>query len=99
MQRIDNKFTQPSYAGLPHAAEADDEYKGYFIPKGSIVIGNIFAIHMDPVRYPDPTSFQPERFYAPDEPVRWRSGPESKDRDQYVGLVFDGGLYLTYPCL
>ncbi len=26
--------------GLPHITTADDEYKGYLIPKGSLVIGN-----------------------------------------------------------
>lgn len=25
---------------VPHRTMADDEYRGYFIPKGSIVIGN-----------------------------------------------------------
>ncbi len=28
--------------GLPHAALEDDEYNGYFIPKGSIVIANVW---------------------------------------------------------
>ena len=27
------------YAGVPHATSEDDEYRGYLIPKGSIVIG------------------------------------------------------------
>ncbi|EIN07330.1 cytochrome P450 [Punctularia strigosozonata HHB-11173 SS5] len=48
--------------GLPHAASEDDEYNGYFIPKGSIVIGNIWAILQDPSHYPKPESFNPDRF-------------------------------------
>ena len=28
--------------GLPHATLEDDDYKGYFIPKGSIVFANIW---------------------------------------------------------
>ena len=29
--------------GLPHATTADDEYNGYFIPKNSIVMGNVWC--------------------------------------------------------
>lgn len=28
--------------GTPHKTLADDEYNGYFIPKGSVVFGNIW---------------------------------------------------------
>ena len=28
--------------GVPHRATADDEYNGYFIPKGTIVFSNIW---------------------------------------------------------
>lgn len=28
--------------GLPHLNTADDNYKGYFIPKGSIIMGNVW---------------------------------------------------------
>lgn len=30
---------------FPHVAAADDEYKGYFIPKGSLVIGNSWCVN------------------------------------------------------
>ncbi|KAJ3556830.1 hypothetical protein NM688_g1807 [Phlebia brevispora] len=69
--------------GIPHQAEKDDEYKGYFIPKGSTVISNIWAIHMDPEKYPDPTSFYPERYYKPGEPTPWGTGPGT-GRDHYA---------------
>jgi cytochrome P450 len=46
------------------AAEEDDTWDGYFIPKGTTVVGNLWAIHMDPVRYPNPTLFNPDRFLA-----------------------------------
>ncbi|KAF4566385.1 hypothetical protein EYR36_011811 [Pleurotus pulmonarius] len=48
-----------SYAAVSHASMADDEYDGYFIPKGSIVVGSI--LH-DPVMYPKPFDFNPDRF-------------------------------------
>ncbi|KAF9806399.1 hypothetical protein IEO21_08677 [Rhodonia placenta] len=74
----------PLPLGIPHKADEDDVYDGYLIPKGSTVIGNIWAIHMDPVRYPDPTAFKPERFYNPDGKLNWASGPDTHNRDQYV---------------
>ena len=63
-------------------ASEDDEYKGFFIPKGSTVIGNIWAIHMDPERYTKPEIFNPERFYEPGKPTRFGSGNgQDSDRD------------------
>jgi len=29
-------------AGVPHVATEDDVYKGYFIPKGAIVVPNVW---------------------------------------------------------
>ncbi|KAJ7101281.1 cytochrome P450 [Mycena belliarum] len=47
---------------LPHNLMAEDEYRGYRIPAGSIIIGNTWAILHDEVTYPDPYSFKPERW-------------------------------------
>ncbi|KAH9929014.1 cytochrome P450 [Epithele typhae] len=47
---------------VPHRSLEDDEYKGYFIPKGSIIITNISAFSHDPIMYPNPDVFSPERF-------------------------------------
>ncbi|KAF5385582.1 hypothetical protein D9757_006772 [Collybiopsis confluens] len=55
------------YPPLPlcvsHASIEDDVYRDCFIPKGCIVIPNIWAMNRDPERYPDPNAFRPERFY------------------------------------
>ncbi|PPR03343.1 hypothetical protein CVT24_012583 [Panaeolus cyanescens] len=48
--------------GLPHVSQVDDVYKGYRIPKGSIVIPNAWAMLHDEDIYADPLSFKPERF-------------------------------------
>ncbi|RDX44595.1 CyP450 monooxygenase [Lentinus brumalis] len=48
--------------GIPHRSLEEDEYRGYRIPKGSIVISNIWAYSRDPSVYPDPEAFMPERF-------------------------------------
>ncbi|KAF7977286.1 hypothetical protein HWV62_4247 [Athelia sp. TMB] len=47
---------------IPHLLAADDEYKGYFLPKGAIVIANAWQILNDEDAYPDPSAFRPERF-------------------------------------
>ncbi|KAH6919340.1 cytochrome P450 98A3 [Coprinopsis sp. MPI-PUGE-AT-0042] len=47
---------------VPHAASEDDVYNDYFIPRGTIVMPNSWAIFRDPAIYPDPYEFRPERF-------------------------------------
>ncbi|EIW87255.1 cytochrome P450 [Coniophora puteana RWD-64-598 SS2] len=48
--------------GLPHCTTEDDVYNGFFIPKGSIVQANLWAMLRDEDVYPDPSAFAPERF-------------------------------------
>ena len=48
--------------GVPHAVTQDDEYMGYHIPKGAGVMNNVWAIHMDPKRHPEPRQFDPDRY-------------------------------------
>ncbi|GJE96382.1 cytochrome P450 [Phanerochaete sordida] len=47
---------------VAHCSTADDVYRGYFIPKGSLVLANSWAMLHDPAMYPSPTSFDPDRF-------------------------------------
>ncbi|CAL1709841.1 unnamed protein product [Somion occarium] len=47
---------------MPHSTSSSDTYRGYYIPKGAIVIGNAWSILHDPQHYPNPFSFNPERF-------------------------------------
>ncbi|KAG2069074.1 cytochrome P450 [Suillus decipiens] len=48
--------------GIPRATSSDDVYDGYFIPKGTTVQYNTWAISRDEKRYPDASRFMPERF-------------------------------------
>ncbi|KAI1500781.1 cytochrome P450 [Biscogniauxia marginata] len=48
--------------GVPHAVIRDDEYMGYKIPKGVGVLWNVWAVHNDPERHPDPRRFDPNRW-------------------------------------
>ncbi|KAF5368851.1 hypothetical protein D9758_002854 [Tetrapyrgos nigripes] len=48
--------------GVPHAVIEDDYYEGYLIPKGTIVITNVWSLNLDPEIYgPDADQFRPER--------------------------------------
>ncbi|KAJ3487194.1 hypothetical protein NLI96_g3706 [Meripilus lineatus] len=48
--------------GIEHMVITDDEYEGYLIPEGTIVVPNAWAMLHDPVDYPSPEEFKPERF-------------------------------------
>ncbi|KAL4932108.1 cytochrome P450 [Aspergillus undulatus] len=48
--------------GTPHASSEDDTYRGYYIPKGTVILGNSWAINLNPEYYPNPDEFNPLRF-------------------------------------
>ncbi|CAE6427787.1 unnamed protein product [Rhizoctonia solani] len=54
--------------GVPHACAEDDMYKGYFIPKDAVVMGNAWAMCYNPEIYADPERFNPDRFMDPTTP-------------------------------
>ncbi|GJJ11875.1 hypothetical protein Clacol_006113 [Clathrus columnatus] len=48
--------------GVPHALSEDDIYEGYFIPKGTDCVVNVWGLNHDQNVYgPDAESFRPER--------------------------------------
>ncbi|KAJ7928082.1 cytochrome P450 [Mycena leptocephala] len=51
---------------VAHCTSEDDIYEGYFIPKGTMVLPNIWAMVHDESIYPDPEKFSPERFLNAD---------------------------------
>ncbi|XP_041987254.1 probable cytochrome P450 303a1 [Aricia agestis] len=48
--------------GVPHRALRDTTLAGYNIPAETMVLSNYTNILLDPVLYPDPYAFKPERF-------------------------------------
>nr|BAL05123.1 cytochrome P450 [Phanerodontia chrysosporium] len=56
--------------GVPHRLTVDDEYRGYHIPAGTIVMINAWAILRDESVYPDPDVFRPERYLDSDGRLR-----------------------------
>ncbi|KAG2366904.1 cytochrome P450 [Suillus spraguei] len=47
---------------IPHRVTEDDIHDWYYIPKGSLVIPNIWSMLNDPQTYANPSQFNPERF-------------------------------------
>jgi cytochrome P450 len=52
--------------GFPHCVAEDDIHDGYYIPKGSVIVPNIWFMLNDPERYANPSEFNPERFLGND---------------------------------
>ncbi|KAF2014331.1 cytochrome P450 [Aaosphaeria arxii CBS 175.79] len=84
---------------LPHASTTEDIYKGYRIPKGAVFLPNIWWFTHDPSVYPDPMSFNPDRFLKTDGHV-----PEPDPRNYVFGFgrricpgryVADNALFIT----
>ncbi|GAB6023742.1 hypothetical protein CHUAL_008497 [Chamberlinius hualienensis] len=50
---------------LPHRVTKDTTLYGYNIPKDTMVLPNIWAVHYDKDLWGDPENFRPERFIGP----------------------------------
>ncbi|KAK0500314.1 cytochrome P450 [Armillaria luteobubalina] len=50
--------------GIAHRNVQEDVYRGYYIPAGTTVIGNAWAMLHDEKDYPNPHVFDPERFIS-----------------------------------
>ncbi|TFK84330.1 cytochrome P450 [Polyporus arcularius HHB13444] len=51
---------------VPHMLTEDDVYNGYYLPKGTLVVANTWAILHDEKTYPEPAKYNPDRFLRPD---------------------------------
>ncbi|KAK1226322.1 hypothetical protein PQX77_010707 [Marasmius sp. AFHP31] len=47
---------------IPHGTTASEEYKGYLIPKDTVIFVNTWGIFHDPEMYENPEAFNPDRF-------------------------------------
>ncbi|KAF8909957.1 cytochrome P450 [Mucidula mucida] len=83
-------------SGIPHTTTEDDVHDDYYIPKGTIVIANIWQMTRDRNVYTRPFAFDPERFLGPN--------PEQDPYELIFGfgrrlcpgrLLADASLYIT----
>ncbi|KUJ10419.1 putative O-methylsterigmatocystin oxidoreductase [Mollisia scopiformis] len=61
--------------GIPHVNLTDDTYNGMFIPKGSIIYQNVYAMHRDESIYSNPYEFDPDRYIPKDQGRRGEPFP------------------------
>lgn len=54
---------------VPHAVHEDVEFRGFVIPKETTVLVNLHSVMKDPVLWPEPEVFKPERFLDGDGAV------------------------------
>ncbi|KAM9857000.1 cytochrome P450 2U1 [Aulostomus maculatus] len=48
--------------GIPHMASKTTDFRGYTIPRGTVILPNLWSVHRDPSMWDDPDTFNPERF-------------------------------------
>ncbi|KAJ7480592.1 cytochrome P450, partial [Mycena latifolia] len=69
--------------GIPHQLAQDDWYDGYFLPKGSLILPNIWDLHKDRTVYGDDVAaFRPERFLTPADALK-PAAPDTKDEGHF----------------
>ncbi|KAM6941817.1 cytochrome P450 2U1 [Lycodopsis pacificus] len=47
---------------IPHMASETTEFRGYTIPKGTVIVPNLWSVHRDPTVWDEPDTFNPARF-------------------------------------
>ncbi|CAK5272006.1 unnamed protein product [Mycena citricolor] len=60
------RWAPAALGGFPHVADADDEYQGFEIRKGTMVIPCIWNMHHNEKEFPESYTFNPSRFLSSD---------------------------------
>ncbi|KAJ3293382.1 hypothetical protein HK104_004511, partial [Borealophlyctis nickersoniae] len=72
------RFRPPLYLGIPHYSTEDDEYMGYYIPKGTMLITNLKSMQNEPALFSSPgtdtSTFNPHRFTPGTPAADWNYG-------------------------
>lgn len=56
------RYSSLAPQGVIHKLLKDTRFKEYLLPKGTLIIPNLYGIHHDPKVWSDPDIFRPERF-------------------------------------
>ena len=77
--------------GIPHSLIQDDIYRGYFLPKGTMLFANTWSIHRDTTEYDRADDFAPERFLRNKFGTRNDNEPDMSDDHRRVTYAFGAG--------
>lgn len=89
--------------GLPHRASCDTSIDGYDVPKDTMIMVNLWALHHEPEKWEDVNAFKPERMLDKDgklgpKPDNWL--PFSAGRRVCLGEpVAKPEFHLIFACL
>ncbi|KAI8139124.1 cytochrome P450 [Fennellomyces sp. T-0311] len=87
-----------THIGMTHVADKDIECRGYIIPKGSAVMGNMHGMHLNPDVYSEPEKFMPERFLDNQATMMASANGKLESRDHFQfgwGRRICPGIYLS----
>ncbi|KIJ57253.1 hypothetical protein M422DRAFT_149956 [Sphaerobolus stellatus SS14] len=95
------RWNPPAGSGFPHSAMKDDIYRGWRIPKGSLIFPNAWGLLRSEEYYKEPNIFRPERFLGENpEPDPSISGTFGFGRRVCPGrLLAENTLWLESACL
>ncbi|KAF4636549.1 hypothetical protein G7Y89_g1536 [Cudoniella acicularis] len=69
---------------FPHATSEADTIDGMTIPKGATVLINVWGLHHDPTRFPNPDTFNPTRFQGRTAlAAEYAASADYQNRDHY----------------
>ncbi|KAH9975033.1 cytochrome P450 [Lactifluus volemus] len=75
----------PFWMGVPHYSTEDFVYNGMYIPKNTALVLNCFEIHHNEEKYPDSSTFNPDRYVGDTLTCAESSKlPNAMDRDHWA---------------
>ncbi|KAF8007203.1 hypothetical protein BT93_K1258 [Corymbia citriodora subsp. variegata] len=89
LQNIINEALQlfpPAPLLVPHESAEDCTIGGFDVPRGTMILVNVWAIQRDPKVWDDPTSFKPERYEGLKEDHAYRLLPFGMGRRSCPGV-------------
>ena len=61
------RITSVTSGGLLHSTTENVQFEGYYLPKGTIILPNLYGCQHDEATWGDPDVFRPERWLTDDE--------------------------------
>ncbi|KAH8114929.1 cytochrome P450 [Phellopilus nigrolimitatus] len=78
------RFNPAVPIGIPHESMKTDTYRGWTIPSGSMIIPNIWNMMRDENYYPEPETFNPNRFVTKVNDNGSDSGDEAEGKSANI---------------